>query len=398
MNAVIVLDTGIHGDNPMGGGQWARMELIRHLKQRVPAYYCFVTYRESILAQLAREIYDEVKIVDYTFVRQRRHHIPLDPRNLLSLVRLFSKAAASLRGAIDAVQKSLRPRRMVIFPNENYSRVVFALNQLWHRNRHKSLTIIDNEFNRGNVDQLLVILYGLTFSMLLAASHAASLPFKFFAGRHLQVIYPGVDVESIRRQAHKTNWRPPSGDYSRKLSVMFSGLLVDIKRPDFAMEVFARFLRQSPGTATLHVCGDGVLAGPVRDLARELNLVEGEDIIFWGHLPREVFLRQLSEANILIHPSVTESFGRVVVEAQALGVPVIVSRAGGLPEVIADGQTGFVVEKDNMEGFVEKLRLLAMDKDLSLQMSRAAFAHAERFDVKVALAAYTRVFQELLEF
>jgi glycosyltransferase involved in cell wall biosynthesis len=281
-------------------------------------------------------------------------------------------------------------------PNENYSRVICAMIKLMHRSRFGSLMIVDNEFNRGAVDRLLVPLYGLTFSRLLAASQAAGKPFRYITPKKLEVIYPGVDIEYIRRRADRSKWRTPPAIKSRNLNIAIAGLLVDIKRPDFAIKVFARFLRNAPGKATLHVIGEGVLDGKLRRLARVLKLTEGKDIIFWGHLERDLFLSKLTEADVLLHPSTTESFGRVVVEAQALGVPVIVSRAGGMPEVVVDGQTGFVVQKDDMNGFLERLRLLASDMSLRTAMSRNAYTHAEKFDVKCALPKYTRVFKELL--
>jgi glycosyltransferase involved in cell wall biosynthesis len=100
--------------------------------------------------------------------------------------------------------------------------------------------------------------------------------------------------------------------------------------------------------------------------------------------PRVHFLGALSSALPLMHridvllvPSRYEGMGLVIVEAMACSVPVIAARAGGIPEVVAHGETGLLVSGDAPEQFVEAVIRLAASRELRLRMGGAARALAE---------------------
>ena len=70
-------------------------------------------------------------------------------------------------------------------------------------------------------------------------------------------------------------------------------------------------------------------------------------------------------------PSLTEGLGRVAIEAQFLGKPVIASRVGGIPEIIADGETGLLVEPEDSRGLADAMVLLLDDAQLADRMGTA---------------------------
>jgi glycosyltransferase involved in cell wall biosynthesis len=91
-----------------------------------------------------------------------------------------------------------------------------------------------------------------------------------------------------------------------------------------------------------------------------------------------------------------EAFGYVVAEAMACGKPVVATRAGGLPEVVLDGQTGFIVPRGDTAALAEKFVLLARDPALRERLGRAGRARAEaEFDVRKNVAALMRLYAEL---
>jgi hypothetical protein len=85
----------------------------------------------------------------------------------------------------------------------------------------------------------------------------------------------------------------------------------------------------------------------------------------------------LAWADVLIHPSLTEAFGVAVAEAQAMGLPVVCSDAGGLPENVAHEVTGFVVGRRDAIAMADRLVELASDPALRRRMGRAARRRAE---------------------
>ena len=78
-------------------------------------------------------------------------------------------------------------------------------------------------------------------------------------------------------------------------------------------------------------------------------------------------------------PSHSESFGLVAAEAQACGLPVVASRVGGLPYVVADGVSGILVDQHHPDEFTKALRRILEDSDLAERLAAGAIAKAEDF-------------------
>lgn len=104
----------------------------------------------------------------------------------------------------------------------------------------------------------------------------------------------------------------------------------------------------------------------------------------------------LSDLDVLTHASVRpEPFGRVIIEAMAMGVPVIAARAGGVPEIITDGVDGLLANPGDVSDYVIKLRGLFASKHLAAEISRAARATVQnRFTLEAVEEAFERVFSE----
>ena len=86
------------------------------------------------------------------------------------------------------------------------------------------------------------------------------------------------------------------------------------------------------------VIGDGPLMGALRERAAALGLADRVELA--GSLPRPAALERLAALDVLLVPSLWEGMPLAPLEAMAIGVPVIASRVGGLPEIIADGADG----------------------------------------------------------
>lgn len=109
-----------------------------------------------------------------------------------------------------------------------------------------------------------------------------------------------------------------------------------IKNIGDVVRIFAAVARERP--AVLLMCGDGPEAGTARRVARELHV---EDRVHFTGVQEDI-APILSIADVFLLPSNYESFGLVALEAMACEVPVVCSDAGGLPEVVVDGQSGFL--------------------------------------------------------
>src|SRR5262249_50708347 len=104
----------------------------------------------------------------------------------------------------------------------------------------------------------------------------------------------------------------------------------------------------------------------------------------------------LAAADVLVAPSRNEGMGRVLVEAMALGLPVVGTRVGGIPDLIVDGECGRLVASDDAVGLADALADLGVDEALRIKLGVAAIPRAEAFSTDVAGAAMGAVYDGLV--
>jgi N-acetyl-alpha-D-glucosaminyl L-malate synthase BshA len=164
-----------------------------------------------------------------------------------------------------------------------------------------------------------------------------------------------------------------------------------LKRVEDVVRIFARVRGEMP--AKLHLAGDGPERSHVEALVSLLGLAD--DVTFFGE--RVDVAKVLQGSDVFLLPSETESFGLGALEAMACGVPVVASNVGGLPEVVRDGETGFLAAVGDIGDMAKHVRDLLADPDLHARMSRAARSRAEEhFQLEPAVDRYQAVYRRLL--
>jgi L-malate glycosyltransferase len=149
------------------------------------------------------------------------------------------------------------------------------------------------------------------------------------------------------------------------------------------------------GRLRLRIVGDG----PDRKMLEALALQFGVSDIaeFVGHVPHKEVPRELAKLDIYVALSRQESFGVAVIEASASRRPVVVSDVGGLPEVVLDGETGVIVPSDNPEKAVQALEMLALDRNLRIQMGDAGARYAaSKYNWNVSVDIMIRTLRETI--
>jgi N-acetyl-alpha-D-glucosaminyl L-malate synthase BshA len=163
-----------------------------------------------------------------------------------------------------------------------------------------------------------------------------------------------------------------------------------VKRVEDVLKIFARVRGEMQ--AKLILVGDGPERQRIETVSRQMNI--GQDVINLGKIadPKEI----LSIADLFILPSETESFGLSALEALAMRVPVISTNSGGLPEVNAQGVTGFLSKVGDVEEMGENALRLLKDDHLMKQFRHNAFEHAKKFDIETILPQYVRIYEQLM--
>jgi glycosyltransferase involved in cell wall biosynthesis len=178
-------------------------------------------------------------------------------------------------------------------------------------------------------------------------------------------------------------------------SVLFLGRLHEKKGAADLLDALSR-LRRADITPTCTVAGSGPEEPRLRALARDLRL----DVRFVGTVDAAQARDLLHATRVLCVPSLTaangdaEGFGLVFAEAQACGVPVVSYRSGGVPEAVADNETGLLATERDIDGLATRLRALLTDDDEWLRMSACA---RERTVAKFDLATQTALLERIYD-
>jgi glycosyltransferase involved in cell wall biosynthesis len=169
--------------------------------------------------------------------------------------------------------------------------------------------------------------------------------------------------------------------------VLFIGVLEPYKNIDGLAEAW-RLARESIPDATLHIVGDGTR----HDLARGL-VAEGR--VSWDRrLDTSEVVQALDEASLLVLPSRSEGMGRVVIESQLRGRPVLGSAVGGIPDLVHDGVDGVLVAPEPHAIAAALVDLLG-DRERLLRLAGAARAAGESW--LVSPDEYATSVRELVE-
>ena len=153
------------------------------------------------------------------------------------------------------------------------------------------------------------------------------------------------------------------------------GRFVDKKGPHLTIQAFAKVYAQVP-QAKLIMVGNGPLLDICMSLTRSLGIEKAVDFV--GAQPHDKVAQLMREARAFVQhsrvPSSGDSEGTPVAvqEAGGSGLPVVATYHAGIPDVIQDGVTGFLVEEEDVEGMAAKMLLLAQDPQLAATMGKAA--------------------------
>ena len=163
-----------------------------------------------------------------------------------------------------------------------------------------------------------------------------------------------------------------------------------VKRVEDVLKIFARVNRRIP--SKILMVGDGPERYKIEELCTKLDLCSR--VKFIGKVRDTQAVLEISDLFLL--PSETESFGLAALEAMAVGVPVISSNTGGIPEVNVHGETGFLSDVGNVEEMAENALYILQDKDRLHEFKTNARKQAEKFNLDKVVAQYEEVYKSLL--
>jgi glycosyltransferase involved in cell wall biosynthesis len=150
------------------------------------------------------------------------------------------------------------------------------------------------------------------------------------------------------------------------------------------------------GRLVLRLVGGGSQIEELKLLTQRLSVADA--VVFTGRVPHHQVVRELAKLDIYVALSRLESFGVATIEASAARCPVVVSDAGGLPEVTIHGQTGFVVPRENPDAAAEAMLRLIRDPGLRFRMGAAGHRHVQKnYNWPTCIETMIGVYQTTIE-
>lgn len=262
---------------------------------------------------------------------------------------------------------------------------------------------------RGNTAHVLTIhssdihlLRRLSFGPAVTRATLRRTDRVFVVSTHLKKILDGLAGETVDAEVLPMGFDPatfaPLGDAEAGVQpgrVLFVGKLIPVKGVEHLIRAFP-LLRERRPDAELVIVGGGPLLEPLRRLAAEQP--GGEAIRFTGPLPHDQVRREYERADIVVAPSIvspggeTEGLPVVILEALAMGVPVVVSRVGSLDDVIDHGRNGLLAPPADPQALAEAMATLLAREDRS-RWTRDCAESVRRFTWPAIAARYRDAFE-----
>jgi glycosyltransferase involved in cell wall biosynthesis len=203
----------------------------------------------------------------------------------------------------------------------------------------------------------------------------------------LRLFPRGVDVQRFdpAKRSRETASLCGMGDGPR---LLYAGRVSREKDLHLLAEAFRR-LWSERGDITLTIVGDGPYMEELQAMLR------GTPATFTGYKEGEELAAIFAASDLFVFPSATDTFGNVVLEAQASGVPIIVTNQGGPMENILPGETGVVVAAGDADSLYQAMAGLAADPELLKAMGRAGRAYALERTLERAFEEYWAMYTEM---
>ena len=209
------------------------------------------------------------------------------------------------------------------------------------------------------------------------------------------VIMPsGVELNKFKELPLKEiqNYKKKLGIPETSLVVGTVGRLVPVKGPEFLIEAAKHIISKNPDTLFIFT-GDGPLKQNLEKKAFDLGIKE--NVIFLGW--KDDVSKIISIYDVFALPSLNEGMGRVLVEAMALGKPIVASNIGGIPDLVIHGKNGFLVPPKNPKELAKYIQILLEDEEKREKMGLAGKKIALNFSARNIVEKTEELYGELLK-
>ena len=208
----------------------------------------------------------------------------------------------------------------------------------------------------------------------------------------LTTIHSGVDVETFMKPVIGIKEKRESLTIEPEDRVVGTvGWLLPVKGPVYLLKAMPQVWQKNPDVK-LVFAGKGELAFELKAMAGDMGARDRVLFLGWRDDVREI----MPVFDIFVLPSLNEGMGRVIVEAMAAGKPVVASRTGGIPDLVINGKTGYLVDPGDSKGLAEAINQLLENPALRKTMGREGRKRCHLFSEAAMIKKLDSLYTELL--
>jgi glycosyltransferase involved in cell wall biosynthesis len=207
------------------------------------------------------------------------------------------------------------------------------------------------------------------------------------------VMHNGIPLEKFR-MPESDEIEKEKGRLGISLNSKVVGTVARLRKEkgiEYLLKSVPKVLAVFPNTIFL-IVGDGPLRGELESLSRRLRI--DQNVIFTGY--QEDVPKILSIFDIKVLPSLTEGFGLVIVEAMAMGKPIIATNVGGTKEILKDGETGLLVPSKDPKILSEKIIYLLSNEGEAKRLGMKAKEESKKYDINLYVRRLEEQYSELV--
>ncbi|MDP2863383.1 MAG: glycosyltransferase family 4 protein [Desulfobacterales bacterium] len=220
------------------------------------------------------------------------------------------------------------------------------------------------------------------------------LHFRIASGDKFSVVHSGIKLDKFSNlSADPAAMRRKLGISEGDLVVGTTGRLTPVKGHRHLIEAAGNIVDARPNT-TFVFLGDGELSDELKNMASKLGLKEKVKFPGWRPDVAEV----MSAFDLFVLPSLNEGMGRVLVEAMALGKPVVASNVGGIPDLVIHNHNGLLVPPADVEGLVKSINIFLHDPKKRKEMGDRGKVVAADYSTDAMIQKIERLYDEATSF
>lgn len=376
-----------HGARNIGGGEYALYALLSNINRNLFEPVVFYGTENEIIKKMRSDGVELVQVKLHEKITSVfRDEIKNDFATYLSY-------AYHVVVSIICIARLLRKYRAdILHPHDNLSKIIGGLAA-----KIAGIKVVvhcHDLLGDRRIERILLHYQRIFMNRIIAVSEGVRRTFILNgkALRKVVTIYNGIDLGKYSG-AKDTELKGRLGISNDKVVVGIVAMFDVCKGHLYLFGALEHLPVKERDRFVCLVIGDGRERPNLEKIVKEKGLEQ--QVKFLGY--RTDVPKLLGAIDILIIPSVQESFGIVALEAMAMKVPVIVTRVGGLPEIVEEGVTGLIVPPADVDALSRAILGMLYDRKRREKMGEAGRARvAEKFDIKISVRMTEQVYESLL--